>query len=170
VDTAVLGGEIASKLPVQSSVNVEIPTYVDVFQTQYENVVIADWAKYIDINLSTQTMTACEKGGVNCHQWLITSGDDNHPTPTGTFLVLGKSANFYMNGFNADGSAYHLWVDHATWFTSQGHAIHDAHWRSTFGGQDYHWDGSHGCINAPDDAAIYIYNWADVGTPVTIHY
>jgi lipoprotein-anchoring transpeptidase ErfK/SrfK len=170
VDTTVLGNSIASLLPNQASVTLTIPTYVAQFTTDYQQIVVADWDKYIDINLTTQTMIACEKGGVNCKQWSVTTGDDNHSTPTGTTLVLGRSANFYMNGFNANGSAYHLWVDHATWFRAGGYAIHDAHWRSTFGGQDYHYDGSHGCINAPDDAAIYIYNWADVGTPVTVHY
>ncbi len=170
VDTTALGNAIAAQLPNQASVTLTIPTYVAVFKTEYENVVIADWDKYIDINLTTQTMIACEKGGVNCKQWSITSGDNNHPTPTGTTLILGKSANFYMTGGTPGIDYYKVWVDHATWFRAGGYAIHDAHWRSSFGGQDYHYDGSHGCINAPDDAAIYIYNWADVGTPVVVHY
>ncbi len=172
VDTALLGSQIATALPSQASVRLEIPTYVDNFKTRYENVVIADWDKYIDINLSTQKMIACEKGGVNCREWSVTTGDDNHPTPTGTFLVLGRNASFYMTGGSvSDGSYYHLWVDHAVWFTSAGHAIHDAYWRNgSFGGQDYHWNGSHGCINSPDDAATYIFNWAPIGTPVIVHY
>jgi len=171
VDTSLLGDQIAATLPNQPSVRLEIPTYVDKFKTKYENVVIADWDKYIDINLSTQVMTACEKGGVNCQQWSITTGDDNHPTPTGTFLVLGRNANFYMTGGTPGVDYYKVWVDHAVWFTSAGHAIHDAHWRNgSFGGQDYHWNGSHGCVNSPDAAAIFIYNWAGVGTPVIVHY
>jgi len=171
VDTALLGKTIASLLPVQALVTIAIPTYVANFKTDYERVVIADWDKYIDINLTTQTMTACEKGGVNCHQWSVTTGNDSHATPTGTFLVLGRNANFYMTGGTPGVDYYKVWVDHATWFTSAGHAIHDAHWRNgSFGGQDYHWNGSHGCVNSPDEAAIYIYNWASVGTPVIIHY
>jgi len=171
VDTAQLGKSIAEKLPAQASVLIAIPTYVANFKTDYERVVIADWDKYIDINISTQTMTACEKGGVNCHEWKVTTGNDSHSTPTGTFLVLGRNANFYMTGGTPGIDYYKVWVDHATWFTSAGHAIHDAHWRNgSFGGQDYHWNGSHGCVNSPDDAATFIYNWAPVGTPVIIHY
>jgi hypothetical protein len=170
VDTTALGKSIANMLPNQASVNLVIPTYVSPYKTEYENVVIADWDKYIDINLTTQTMIACEKGGVNCKQWRVTTGDNNHPTPTGTTLILGRSANFYMTGGTPGVDYYKVWVDHATWFRAGGYAIHDAHWRSSFGGQDYHYDGSHGCINAPDDAAIYVYNWADVGTPVIVHY
>ena len=171
VDTALLGTSIAAALPIQASVSLTIPTYVAQFKTTYENVVIADWDKYIDINLTTQTMIACEKGGVNCHQWSVTTGNDSHATPTGTFLVLGRNANFYMTGGTPGIDYYKVWVDHATWFTSAGHAIHDAHWRNgSFGGQDYHYDGSHGCVNSPDEAAIFVYNWAPVGTPVIVHY
>lgn len=171
IDAALLGKTIASLLPNQATVTVAIPTYVAAFKTEYERVVIADWDKYIDINLSTQTMTACEKGGVNCRQWLVTTGNDSHATPTGTFLVLGRNASFYMTGGTPGVDYYKVWVDRATWFTSAGHAIHDAHWRNgSFGGQDYHGNGSHGCINSPDDAATYVYDWASIGTPVIIHY
>lgn len=171
IDTGLLGKTIANLLPSQASVTLEIPTYVAQYKTEYERVVIADWDKYIDINLSAQTMTACEKGGVNCRQWQVTTGDDNHSTPTGTFLVLGRNASFYMTGGTPGVDYYKVWVDYAVWFTPQGHAIHDAEWRNgVFGGQDYHWNGSHGCVNSPDDAAVFVYNWAAVGTPVIIHY
>jgi lipoprotein-anchoring transpeptidase ErfK/SrfK len=29
---------------------------------------------------------------------------------------------------------------------------------------------SHGCVNAPTDQAEWIFGWADIGTPVYIHY
>jgi lipoprotein-anchoring transpeptidase ErfK/SrfK len=171
IDTALLGKTISEQLPNQASVATTIPTYIADFKTEYERVVIANWDKYIDINLSTQTMTACEKNGVNCRQWLVTTGDDNHPTPTGTFLVLGRNASFYMSGGTPGVDYYKVWVDRAVWFTSAGHAIHDAEWRNgVFGGQDYHWNGSHGCINSPDDAPTFNYNRALVGTPVIVHY
>jgi hypothetical protein len=171
VDTLVLGKSIASQLSTSASVTVSIPTYVSRYKTVYERVVIADWEKYIDINLSSQLMTACEKGGVNCRQWSVTTGKNGTATPTGTFLILGRSASFYMTGGTPGIDYYKVWVDHAVWFTSAGHAIHDAAWRNgSFGGQDYTWNGSHGCINSPDEAAIFVYNWAPVGTPVIVHY
>ncbi len=171
VDSAILGQQIAATLPLQSSVRLEIPTYVDKFKTKYENVVIADWDKYIDINLTSQTMTACQRGGVNCRQWSVTTGKDGMNTPVGTHLVLGRNASFYMTGGTPGIDYYKVWVDTAVWFTSAGHAVHDASWRNgSFGGQDYHWNGSHGCVNSPDEAATYIFNWAPVGTPVVVHY
>jgi len=171
VDTNQLGNTIAAQLPVQSSVNLVIPTYVDVFKTKYEQVIVADWDKYIDVNLSTQTMMACEKGGVNCHSWKVTTGNDTHSTPTGVSLISGKSSNFYMTGGTPGVDYYKVYVNWAIWFRPGGYAIHDASWRNgSFGGQDYHWNGSHGCVNSPNEAASYIFNWADVGTPVTVHY
>ncbi len=50
------------------------------------------------------------------------------------------------------------------------YGLHDASWRNgVFGGQDYLYNGSHGCVNLPEATAAFIYNWADVGTPVWIH-
>ena len=46
--------------------------------------------------------------------------------------------------------------------------LHDASWRSKFGGQDYKWNGSHGCINLPTKAAAKLYSYVEVGTPVYI--
>ena len=176
VDIAVLGKQIAEVLPLQQNVNLTIPTYVETFQTKYENVVIADWDKYVDINLSTQTMIACERGGVNCREWRVMTGKNSTPTPVGTFLVLGRTANFWMTGLEGTPEAYRLWVPYATWFKGGGYAIHSASWRNNnpessngFGNQSYTWNGSHGCVNSPDDAAAFIYNWAPVGTPVTVH-
>jgi lipoprotein-anchoring transpeptidase ErfK/SrfK len=39
-----------------------------------------------------------------------------------------------------------------------GQGLHDAPWRSEFGGTIYQTNGSHGCINLPADAAKVIYD------------
>lgn len=177
IDEASLGNLIASQLPVQTSVRVNIPTYVATFKTEYDRVIIADWDKYIDVNLSTQTMTACEKGGVNCRQWYVMTGKNSTPTPVGTWLVIGRTQNFWMSGLEGTPDYYKLWVPYSTWFKGGGYAIHSAQWRNNdinsvngFGNMAYTWNGSHGCVNAPDDAAQYIYYWAPEGTPVIVHY
>jgi lipoprotein-anchoring transpeptidase ErfK/SrfK len=52
----------------------------------------------------------------------------------------------------------------------QGFGLHDASWRNgNFGGQDYYYGGSHGCVNLPLATAEFLYNWADIGTPVWVH-
>ncbi len=48
--------------------------------------------------------------------------------------------------------------------------IHDAGWRSTFGGDIYKTSGSHGCINVPPAFAESLFNAVDKGTPVIAYY
>jgi lipoprotein-anchoring transpeptidase ErfK/SrfK len=48
--------------------------------------------------------------------------------------------------------------------------IHDASWRSTFGGEIYKTSGSHGCINVPLKKAKKIFDNIEAGTPVVAYY
>ncbi len=48
--------------------------------------------------------------------------------------------------------------------------IHDASWRSSFGGDIYKTSGSHGCINVPPAFAESLFNAVDKGTPVVAYY
>ena len=50
-----------------------------------------------------------------------------------------------------------------------GYGLHDANWRSSFGGTIYYYDGSHGCVNLPSSAAKKIYNNVSVGTKVILY-
>ena len=47
--------------------------------------------------------------------------------------------------------------------------IHDAAWRSEFGGEIYKKDGSHGCVNTPPDMAEKIYNNIEIGVPIIVY-
>ena len=46
-----------------------------------------------------------------------------------------------------------------------GIGIHDASWRSEFGGKIYKTGGSHGCINSPDYLAKAIFDNIEAGIP-----
>lgn len=124
--------------------------------------------KWIDINLSTLTMTAFEGGSVVYGPTGIVPGMPGMETPTGTFAVYLKYESQTMRGTNLDGSRYVApdvpWV---TYFTGPI-ALHGAPWQSSFG-----WDGpggSHGCVNLPVSAAEFVYHWAPLGTVVVSHY
>lgn len=159
-------------------VNIELPTYAVKFKTQVNNIVVADWAKYIEVNISTQRMRAYLAGGEVVGEWAITTGANGWNTPTGTFLISRKSGaggapGAYGGGVcmpNPPSATPLCGINYVSTFTAQGHAIHEAWWRSAFGGQDYKWNGSHGCVNATYDIAKWIYYWAPIGTPVIIHY
>lgn len=168
IDEATLGNQIATKLQADPQINIAIPMMVDNFKTDKDYVIVANWDKYIDVNISTQHMEAYLKGGVKVGSWAITSGRNGWNTPIGSFLIQRKAYNVCMP--NPPSTQPLCGIHYVSYFTGAGHAIHQAWWRSYFGGQDYVWNGSHGCINAPLSVAEFIYNWAPIGTPVTIHY
>lgn len=47
--------------------------------------------------------------------------------------------------------------------------IHDASWRSEFGGNIYKANGSHGCVNAPYYLAKVLFNNIEEGTPIVCY-
>ena len=53
-------------------------------------------------------------------------------------------------------------------FTAGGQGLHDAGWRSEFGGQIYKTSGSHGCVNLQRPVAQTMYSYAYVGMPVIV--
>ncbi|MFA5583533.1 MAG: peptidoglycan binding domain-containing protein [Bacteriovoracaceae bacterium] len=168
IDEGSLAATLADKLADEriNAIFLTIPMKVAPYSTKRDEVVVANWEKYIDLNLSTQTLVAYEKGGIEKGRWLVATGKPGYATPVGTWLVHGKSSWIRMAGGWGTSEYYNVYpVKWVTWFKGGGYAIHDAYWRSSFG-----YTGSHGCVNMPDDGAIFIYNWADIGTPVTVHY
>ena len=51
-----------------------------------------------------------------------------------------------------------------------GIGMHDAYWRSSFGGRIYKTNGSHGCINTPKDKMEELFDCVQIGTPVVMFY
>ncbi len=135
-----------------------------------ENLVYqaAEGEKWVDIDLSDDSVTAYVGGKVAGGPVYMVPGAPDTPTVTGTFHVYLKYDVQTMRGENADGSKYVTegvpWV---TYFTGS-YAMHGAPWRSSFGWSGY--GGSHGCVNMPVDAAKFIYDWTDMGDTVVVHY
>jgi lipoprotein-anchoring transpeptidase ErfK/SrfK len=72
---------------------------------------------------------------------------------------------------NLRGQEWDVWTNYATFFTYSGEALHDSPWRRVFGPKAGRaWNGSHGCINMKKDIAKFVYEWADIGTPVYVNY
>lgn len=172
-----LGDALVSALDSGRAYSGEI-TYDEVAPT-YEERLVAEGAenlvyqaapgeKWVDINLSTATITAYEGATVVGGPYYMVPGAPDTPTVTGTYHVYLKYASQTMRGLNSDGTKYETpdvpWV---TYFTGS-YAFHGAPWRSSFG-----WSGpggSHGCVNMPVTAAKFIYDWSEIGTTVVSHY
>ncbi len=91
-------------------------------------------------------------------------------TPEGLYSIYAKQTNRVLTGYNSDGSiAYRSPVKFWMPFNG-GIGLHDASWRSVFGGDLYVLDGSHGCINLPYSAASLIYELSYRGMPVICYY
>jgi lipoprotein-anchoring transpeptidase ErfK/SrfK len=127
-----------------------------------------DYAQYIEISLSRQHLWAWQ-GGQVVFNTPVTSGATGagFPTVTGLFSIYAKERSRYLNG-HPYGYNYNVYVDYWMPFTG-GYGLHDADWRSSFGGSDYYWGGSHGCVNMPKGSAAFLFGWAPVGTPVWVH-
>ena len=135
-----------------------------------ENLVYqaAPGEKWLDLNLSNNSVTAYEGATVVQGPMYIVPGMPGMETPTGKFQVYLKYQIQTMRGTNLDGTPYVApdipWV---TYFTGPI-AFHGAPWRDSFG-----WSGpggSHGCVNMTVGAAQFVYNWAPMGTVVVSHY
>ncbi|WP_228479739.1 L,D-transpeptidase family protein [Microbacterium abyssi] len=115
--------------------------------------------RYIDLNLSNQRAVLYQNGNV-VHSWAISSGLPATPTPTGNFTVFAHTRIQDMVGRDYVTED----VPFNTWFAPDI-AFHGAYWHNNFGTQM-----SHGCVNMPVWQAEYVYNWAPVGTEVSVHW
>lgn len=139
------------------------------YKTISTNFVTLEYPKYIEVNLSRQRLWVWQDHSV-IYETPITSGATGAGLGTvqGLFSIYYKTTNTRLRGYQY-GYDYDVAVKYWMPFY-QGYGLHDASWRSgRFGGSDYYYGGSHGCVNLPDAAAEFIYNWASVGTPVWVH-
>ncbi len=160
--------EIISNIKT-NSVSINLQSQPVPFQTETNRSVSLDYGRYIEINLSSQTLWAYQDNQA-IFSTAITSGATGagFPTVTGLFSIYAKETSRYLNG-RPYGWDYNVYVDYWMPFYA-GYGLHDADWRSSFGGQDYYYGGSHGCVNMPKSSAAFLFGWADIGTPVWIHY
>ena len=95
---------------------------------------------------------------------VVTGRQNVHDTPKGVFYITEC-----INGKYLRGADYKTWVNKWMRLTNSGIGLHDATWRSSFGGNIYTYNGSHGCINLPKKFAYDLYEQAYVGLPVIIY-
>ncbi|HEX3082607.1 MAG TPA: peptidoglycan binding domain-containing protein, partial [Candidatus Saccharimonadia bacterium] len=162
---------IAASITKQEPLTYAITTHPVPFKTVSTSVVSLDIGTYIEINLTTQHLWVWQDHQV-IYESPITSGATGYGfgTVTGLFSIYYKTTNTHLVG-NQYGPRYNYDVAVKYWMPFyQGFGLHDASWRNgVFGGQDYYWNGSHGCVNLPDATAAFIYNWSHIGTPVWVH-
>ena len=119
---------------------------------------------YVEVDLTSQKLWLY-KNGERIVSTNLVSGcvAEGHRTPTGVYSIYAKQTDRYLTG--ADYRSFvHYWMPFLG-----GYGLHDASWRSSFGGDIYLYNGSHGCVNLPSSAAKTIYNNISVGTKVILY-
>lgn len=120
---------------------------------------------YVEIDLTKQKMYFFVNGSLYVETDVVT-GDLSRKmgTPDGVYSITYKERNAILKGPN-----YRTPVGYWMPF-NQSIGIHDAGWRSKFGGEIYQKQGSHGCVNTPPENAKKIYEKIEQGMPVVVHY
>ena len=115
--------------------------------------------RWIEVNLSQQQMYAYE-GDTLVNTFIVSTGLPDTPTVTGEYRIYAKVPLQDMSG-----PGYYLrdvpWV----MFFYEDYGFHGTYWHNNFG-----MPMSRGCVNLSVDDAAWLYQWASVGTRVSIHY
>ncbi|MCD8381888.1 MAG: L,D-transpeptidase/peptidoglycan binding protein [Clostridiales bacterium] len=104
---------------------------------------------YVEINLTAQHLYFYKDGELIIESDVVTGKND--ATPTGTYSLTYKERYGTLVGENYSSPVSY-------WMPFSGNVgLHDASWRTSFGGTIYKTNGSHGCVNLPIATAKTIY-------------
>lgn len=119
---------------------------------------------YVEVNLSAQHMYCYKDGALaldaSCVTGCVGKGTITH---VGLYSIYSKETDRDLVGEN-----YRSHVNYWMPFNA-GEGLHDATWRSSFGGSIYLTSGSHGCVNLANSVAGELYDLVEVGTPVFVY-
>lgn len=119
---------------------------------------------YVEVDIPNQKMTYVKDGEVLVSTDVVTGASWGYPTPPGFYKVENKDTNCWLQGED-----YNVHVDYWIGFIGYVVGIHDADWRTKFGGTNYVKNGSHGCVNTPKEATALIFENIDIGVPVLVY-
>ncbi len=119
---------------------------------------------YIEINLTAQHMFLHKNGSVVLESDIVSGNPyKGNATPTGAYGIYYCDKDAILRG-----EGYETPV--AYWMPFNGGVgLHDATWQSSFGGQRYKFNGSHGCINLPLNVAASVFSQVSSGFPVLVY-
>jgi lipoprotein-anchoring transpeptidase ErfK/SrfK len=115
-------------------------------------------ARWIDVNLSTQSVYAYE-GDTVVNSFVVSTGTSLTPTVTGRYKIWIKFKSTSMSG-----PGYYLPNVPYVMYFYKGYGLHGTYWHNNFGTPM-----SHGCVNLTIPDAEWLYNFASVGTVVNVH-
>jgi hypothetical protein len=126
--------------------------------------------RWIDVDLREPAMLVAYQGDQPMLTTLTIHGAGPRPTPLGVFTIQRRVANETMNSDTigiprfGPGGYYLTNVLFTQYFTSDGASIHYNYWSSNWG-----YAASHGCLGLTYADSLFMWNWAGLGTVVSIH-
>ena len=121
--------------------------------------------RYIDINLAEQNLYIFEDGK-ELGAYKVSTGIRGMKTPIGTFKIIARSIRPWSE-------KYGLYMPWFMQFTKEGHGIHELpEWPGGYkeGANHLGIPVSHGCVRLGIGPAKKVYDFAEIGTPIIIHY
>lgn len=116
---------------------------------------------YVEINLTAQHLFVIKKGKKVMESDFVSGNvSAGNGTPQGVYSLTYKEEMAELIGENY-ATPVSYWMPF-----NRNIGMHDATWRSQFGGSLYKSGGSHGCINLPYAMAKKIYKYVEKGSPV----
>lgn len=162
-----IGGNYGWQLNQTATANLIINTlYAHQTTTIYPvwSQTAANGSTYVEISIANQHLFLYKDGQRIMDTDVVTGNtSQGRSTPTGYFTIKSKQRNTTLVG-EGYSSPVSYWMPFYG-----GVGLHDATWRGSFGGTIYQYDGSHGCVNMPLDAARIAYENVSVGTPVIVY-
>ena len=120
---------------------------------------------FVEVDLTNQHVSLYVDGTLAGESDCVTGNlSKGYDTPDGIYPLTYKQRDAVLRG-PGYASPVDFWMPF-----NRGIGLHDASWRSSFGGNIYKTNGSHGCINLPYSMAKQIYDVAYAGMPVICHF
>lgn len=119
---------------------------------------------YVEVSIADQYLWVYKDGKIVVSTPIVSGNVSSGAwTGGGVFSIYEKDTDCWLVG-----KTFRDFVSY--WIAFNGNiGIHDASWRSEFGGDIYKYNGSHGCVNLPVSIAGQVYANVSVGTKVIVH-
>lgn len=127
---------------------------------------------YVEISIEDQHLWVHKDGEIVVDTDVVTGNPNpdsegrNRETYKGCYSIKGKYEDVTLGTIEVQGyaSPVNYWVPF-----NGGEGLHDAPWRDEFGGSIYQSNGSHGCVNCPEDMMGKIFANVEKGEAVIIY-
>ncbi len=126
---------------------------------------------YVEVDIAGQHVYFYKDGSLVWDAPCVTGNlSKNYGTPDGIYGLYYKQQDKVLRGAKRADGTYEYESPVKYWMPFNGGiGLHDADWRSSFGGTIYKTNGSHGCVNLPPSKVKELYDYLYKNVPVICH-